>query len=473
MNWLAGRHRNARVVDVKVRDAVGTEMNDVTYVNVNAPLTVAATMTPEVFVGDGELRTIVSANVSGGAGGYQFNWVSDPAIAGLFDEVDTTGQEITFRARDVKDLQVSFNVTVTDADGNTATATARRGGGEDPNPPAPIPNELLVSIADPPTCMIVNATTTLDGVATGGVEPLSYSWTAACGNFADSKVQDPSWTAPASAQTCAMTFTATDKNGLAKSQTIAVKVAVPTVQFVSAASTTSLEAVAAESTGHVITVVLKMPDGCALAEPVTVDAVDAASGTATADADYEALAVPTTVTFPAGSVNGDTQTVSLKVLDDRLVEGPETVVLQLTNVTGGAALGSAAEHTVTIADDDEAVLSIVDANAERRQRRQHDPDGVHGHPVQPQRQAGGGQFLDRRRHGHGGRQRLRRRRWHAGLPTGRGHADGQDRYHRRQLLREQRDLPAGPVQSVQRPAGQSDRPGRRRHPQEQRGGDDR
>src|SRR5690606_3579022 len=102
-----------------------------------------------------------------------------PVIPGLFDEVDTTAQFISFRARDVLDLQVAFAVEVTDAAGNTVTAVARRGGGEDPNPPAPIPGQLVVSIASPPTCAVINGTFALDGVVAGGVEPLDYAWTGA------------------------------------------------------------------------------------------------------------------------------------------------------------------------------------------------------------------------------------------------------------------------------------------------------
>ncbi|MBI4578938.1 MAG: hypothetical protein HY718_04495, partial [Planctomycetes bacterium] len=352
------------LLNVTARDQTGLQINDVVSVVVNPALTVAATMTPEVFVGDGELRTMLAANVSGGAGAYEFQWSSDPVIPGLFDEVDTTAQQISVRARDLGDQQVSFTVVVTDGAGNTASALARRGGGDPNDPPPPVPDDLVVSIATPPTCSVVGGTMVLDGVVSGGVAPLTFQWSAACGSFTDATAEDTTWTAPADGQTCSMTFTATDKNGLSRSQTIAVTTAAPIVSFVAAGSDTDPETVvAADADGHQVQVALSLPPGCALQTPVTVDVVDLGTGTATVGADYTALAVPTTVTFPAGSVNGDTQAVDVILADDPIVEGPETIRLGLTNATGGAVLGSTVEHAVTITDDDQAVLTIADASA--------------------------------------------------------------------------------------------------------------
>src|SRR5690349_18771080 len=47
-----------------------------------------------------------------------------------------------------------------------------------------------------------------------------------------------------------------------------------------------------------------------LPHPVSVDVVDLGTGTATSGADYAPFA-PTTVTFPAGAMNGDLQIVPL------------------------------------------------------------------------------------------------------------------------------------------------------------------
>ncbi len=88
--------------------------------------------------------------------------------------------------------------------------------------------------------------------------------------------------------------------------------------------------------------------------------VDLLSGTATQGAgnDYTYVS-PTVVTFAAGSVNGATQSVNLNPLDDPLVEGTETVNLQLQNVTGPATiLATDEDHRVDITDDEAAVTAI-------------------------------------------------------------------------------------------------------------------
>lgn len=72
-----------------------------------------------------------------------------------------------------------------------------------------------------------------------------------------------------------------------------------------------------------------------------------APGAARAGVDY--LGVTNTVTFASGVTN---QTVSVPLLGDRLVEGPETINLFLTNPTGGANLGFLSNAVLTIADDD-------------------------------------------------------------------------------------------------------------------------
>jgi hypothetical protein len=77
--------------------------------------------------------------------------------------------------------------------------------------------------------------------------------------------------------------------------------------------------------------------------------VTTSNGTATAGADY--TAVTQVVTFAAGQA---TATVSVPILDDLLLEGPETVNLALSAPTGGATLGSPTTAVLTIADDETA-----------------------------------------------------------------------------------------------------------------------
>ena len=132
-----------------------------------------------------------------------------------------------------------------------------------------------------------------------------------------------------------------DSNSSSSSSTSSVTTS--TIAFQAGTSTT-----ANENTLHLVEVVLST-GGSDLVADLTVN-VTSIGGTATAGADYTAVA--TTLTFPVGSVNGTILTVELPVLDDVLIEGDETVVLELSGVSSGGSLGTPNLHTVTLTDDD-------------------------------------------------------------------------------------------------------------------------
>ncbi len=128
---------------------------------------------------------------------------------------------------------------------------------------------------------------------------------------------------------------------------------VPVIAFQAATSATANEAAG----NHNVTVVLTLPGG-PIGAPLTVQVVDQLTGSATSGTDYTALASPVTVTFATGSANGATQTVAIPVLTDLLVEGGETVRLQLQNPSAPAVLGAQQLHVATITDDDLATVAF-------------------------------------------------------------------------------------------------------------------
>ncbi|GAB4154555.1 MAG: hypothetical protein Tsb0033_02680 [Winogradskyella sp.] len=99
----------------------------------------------------------------------------------------------------------------------------------------------------------------------------------------------------------------------------------------------------------------------------TVDITLDGASTATNGTDYDdgtvipaAIIFPQTLTFPANS--GADQCLTIYISnDDLLIEGNETVVLNLTNPTGGdaAALGIDTQHVLTITDNDAAFPADV------------------------------------------------------------------------------------------------------------------
>ncbi|MEO6710717.1 MAG: M12 family metallo-peptidase, partial [Planctomycetota bacterium] len=100
----------------------------------------------------------------------------------------------------------------------------------------------------------------------------------------------------------------------------------------------------------------------ALTAQASIDVFDSGLGTATSGSDYASFA-PATVTFPIGSIEGDSQIVNFSALDDHSIEGAgETVRFGMQNAMGGVAAGMAT-LTATIADVNFATIQFVLASS--------------------------------------------------------------------------------------------------------------
>lgn len=358
--------RGTQIYRVTVRDSSGNETSDSAVVTVNDPLAVLVSLSPPAFTGtETGLRATLSATPSGGTGNYKFQWRSIPTIADLFEggAEAATRQQVSFLTSKVGEKAATFEVTVTDSAGNVKTGSVERGfgGGGAGGGGA---GALTVTIGNPPACAVVGETFTLTGSVSGGIAPILLQWSSTCPGavFGTPNAQNSSWTAPAAPGACTVTLQATDNVGTVKTFTTApFNVIQPLVAFATATSASADEAAAA----HSVNLVLSLP-GCAtsaLPQAVSVTVTDLVTGTATSGVDYTALAVPTVVTFPAGSTNGAVQPLNIPVLPDTSVEGNETIALSLSNPTGGAALGVQTAHTVTVTDDDAATLAFSNANS--------------------------------------------------------------------------------------------------------------
>ena len=82
---------------------------------------------------------------------------------------------------------------------------------------------------------------------------------------------------------------------------------------------------------------------------VTVDYAEGTGGTATSGTDFTASSATGTLTFPA---NTATRTITVSVTGDTTAEGSETVVITLSNPSGGTISATAGTGTGTITDND-------------------------------------------------------------------------------------------------------------------------
>jgi hypothetical protein len=112
---------------------------------------------------------------------------------------------------------------------------------------------------------------------------------------------------------------------------------------------------------HTADVQLVLADDDQLARAISVDVVDLLTGTANPTNDYALLT--SKVHFAPGSINGARQPAQLSTADDELVEGDETVDLQLQNLAAGNGMMATIDtdhddHMVTIVD--ETPVPVID-----------------------------------------------------------------------------------------------------------------
>jgi hypothetical protein len=91
--------------------------------------------------------------------------------------------------------------------------------------------------------------------------------------------------------------------------------------------------------------------GPTVADAFTVDFV-VSDGTAIDPDDYSVATVGTSVTFPAGTVNGATQVVTINIVDDTIIEGPEDLNITLSNISNPGIAMVDADGIGTITDND-------------------------------------------------------------------------------------------------------------------------
>jgi len=103
--------------------------------------------------------------------------------------------------------------------------------------------------------------------------------------------------------------------------------------------------------------------GLNFGELIIVEVTDTLSGTAESGVDYTSFGSQT-FTFPPGSVEGATLAVPITISDDLLVEGAESIVLQISALTGPATIGTNQAHTISISDNDLATVSFAEATSQ-------------------------------------------------------------------------------------------------------------
>ncbi|ENA1797896.1 Ig-like domain-containing protein, partial [Flavobacterium psychrophilum] len=286
-------------------------------VTVSGPIPQTVSGTNTVCVGN---TTTFSATTSGGA------WTSaTPAVA----TVNSSTGVVTGVSGGVS--IINYSVTTTGGCVNTGSRTVTVSAA---------PNAGTLS---GPQGVCVSSTTAFSSTVSGG------AWSSANTAIATVSAVTGEITG-VSAGTTTITYTVAGTGGCSDAiATRDVTVYSPTVTL--SGTTSILE----NSVGINITATLST------ATISTATITLAYSGTATNGVDYTASSA--TITIPAGATTG---TVTIIPIDDIINEGSETVIADITNVTGGCASELGVQRaTVTITDNDSAptVATISPASA--------------------------------------------------------------------------------------------------------------
>ncbi|NKI33327.1 Calx-beta domain-containing protein [Croceivirga thetidis] len=83
-----------------------------------------------------------------------------------------------------------------------------------------------------------------------------------------------------------------------------------------------------------------------------------ADGTANYTSDYNMASLSGTVTFPNGTTTGDTQLVTVTILDDDIIEFSETLDITLSNISHGA-IGMLDGNAIGTIDDNDAIPGVT------------------------------------------------------------------------------------------------------------------
>tara|TARA_R110002126_G_scaffold83146_1_gene203215 strand:- start:13590 stop:16262 length:2673 start_codon:yes stop_codon:yes gene_type:complete len=135
---------------------------------------------------------------------------------------------------------------------------------------------------------------------------------------------------------------------------------VAVIEYESTVSFTSNTSTSSEAGGDATVTVGLLTQLPSTTKAIDVEVYDLGSGSASAGVDY-ATFDPVTVTFPVGSITGDTVVLHFALLADTVAEGAsETIRFGLRDASGAVIVGIQ-QSTVEIVDEDSASLSFTSA----------------------------------------------------------------------------------------------------------------